>query len=101
VQITTGFCNSTFSHSLGRKRTLVLPDFEVSERPVWRKADIKPETPEIESENVRFTLICSTDASNLNVIQLVFSLTSLPSVTQPVDATRDYGVPVRKQPTGA
>ncbi len=24
----------------GRKRTLVLPDFEVSERPLWRKADI-------------------------------------------------------------
>ncbi len=50
---------------------------------------------------VRATIICSTDASYLNVIQLSFSLTSLPSVTQPVDATRDYGVPVRRQPTGA
>ena len=39
----------------GRKRTLDFVDFEVSERPLWRKADIKPETPEIESENVRFT----------------------------------------------
>jgi hypothetical protein len=34
-------------------------------------------------------------------IQLSFSLASLPSVKQPVDAMRDYGVPVRKQPTGA
>ena len=29
----------------GRKRTLVLPDFGVSERPLWRKADI-PEYPQ-------------------------------------------------------
>jgi len=28
----------------------------VPERPLWRKADIKPESPAIESENVRFTL---------------------------------------------
>ncbi len=38
----------------GRKRTLVLPDFGVSERPLWRKADIRklaaPELP----RNVRF-----------------------------------------------
>jgi len=40
----------------GRKRKLISAIFEVSERPLWRKADIKPETPEIESENVRFTL---------------------------------------------
>jgi len=40
----------------GRKRTLILVVLAVSERPLWRKADIKPETPEIESENVRFTL---------------------------------------------
>ncbi len=45
---------------------------------------------------IRATVISSTDASYLNVIQLSFSLTSLPSVTQPVDATCDYGVPVRK-----
>ncbi len=41
--------------ALGRKRTLISVFFAVSERPLWRKADIKPETPEIESENVRFT----------------------------------------------
>ncbi len=40
----------------GRKRTFDFMDFGASERPLWRKADIKPETPEIESENVRFTL---------------------------------------------
>ena len=31
--------------ALTRKRTLVLPDFGVSERPLWRKADI-PEYPQ-------------------------------------------------------
>ena len=40
----------------GRKRTLDFVDFRASERPLWRKADIKPETPESESKNVRFTL---------------------------------------------
>ncbi len=40
----------------GRKRTLNLAVFWVSERPLLGKADIKTETPEIESENVRFTL---------------------------------------------
>ncbi len=40
----------------GRKRTFDFMDFGASERPLWRKADIKTETPEIELENVRFTL---------------------------------------------
>ncbi len=39
----------------GRKRTLISEVFGVPERPLSGKADIKPETPEIESENVRFT----------------------------------------------
>jgi len=39
----------------GRKRTLISAVFVVPERPLSGKADIKPETPEIESENVRFT----------------------------------------------
>ena len=40
----------------GRKRTLDFGVLGVFERPLWRKADIKIETSEIESENVRFTL---------------------------------------------
>jgi hypothetical protein len=44
-----------FLHSLGRQRTFILPIFQIIERPLWRKADIEPETPEIESEGVRFT----------------------------------------------
>jgi hypothetical protein len=40
----------------GRKRALISPCFCRSEWPLSGKADIKPETPEIESENVRFTL---------------------------------------------
>jgi len=39
--------------------------------------------------------------SHTGVIQVSFRLASLPSVKQPVDAARDYGVPTRKQPTGA
>jgi len=31
----------TFSHSLGRKRPFILAVFEVSERPVRRKADVQ------------------------------------------------------------
>ncbi len=42
--------------AFGRKRTLISAVFGVPECPLWRKADIKPETPEIELENVRFTL---------------------------------------------
>ncbi len=40
----------------GRKRTLISVDFAIPERPLSGKADIKSGTPEIESENVRFTL---------------------------------------------
>ena len=40
----------------GRKRTIEITKLMTFERPLWRKADIKPEIPEIESENVRFTL---------------------------------------------
>jgi len=41
--------------AFGRKRPPNSVIFGVIERPLWRKADIKLETPEIESENVRFT----------------------------------------------
>jgi len=40
----------------GRKRPLKIGVSPGQKRSLWRKADIKPETPEIESENVRFTL---------------------------------------------
>ncbi len=40
----------------GRKRTSISCSFQQFERPLSGKADIKPETPEIESENVRITL---------------------------------------------
>ncbi len=40
----------------GRERTLKIGVSPGYKRPLWRKADIKRETPEIESENVRFTL---------------------------------------------
>ncbi len=39
----------------GRKRPPISANFQQIERPLSGKADIKPETPEIESENVRFT----------------------------------------------
>ncbi len=41
--------------AIGRKRTLNLAILAWQKRPLSRKADIKPETPEIESEDVRFT----------------------------------------------
>ncbi len=40
----------------GRKRTMKIGVSLGQKRPLWRKADIKPEAPEIESDNVRFTL---------------------------------------------
>jgi len=37
----------------GRKRTLKIGVSPGQKRPLWRKTDIMPETPEIESENGR------------------------------------------------
>jgi hypothetical protein len=42
--------------ALGRKRTLNLAILAWQKRPLWRKADIKSETLEIRTRNVRFTL---------------------------------------------
>ena len=39
----------------GRKRTVVSIVLAVSERPLWRKADITPDTPKIGSDDVRIT----------------------------------------------
>ncbi len=51
-----GTSDRTLTSAIGRKRTLISTLFGVPERPLPGKGDIKPETPEIESENVRFTL---------------------------------------------
>ncbi len=51
-----GSSNVLLTSAFGRKRTLKIGVSPWQKRPLWRKADIKPETPEIESENVRFTL---------------------------------------------
>ncbi len=55
--------NATMS-ACGRFLPVRMKYFRCFERPLLGKADIKPETPEIESENVRFTPAVSTDRRN-------------------------------------
>ena len=51
----TSYQNPKLNVCFHQKRTVNFVFLIRFQRPLWRKADIKPEAPEIETENVRFT----------------------------------------------